>query len=79
MTRMIAHPRYKPDCAVMTIARGEAMAELLHSSERWNGASKPERVYKGVRKPMMVAHGVGQDVVLEKVVQTAWDGLVLGL
>lgn len=34
-----AHPARPPIPLVMTIARGEAILALLHSSERWKGAS----------------------------------------
>lgn len=51
MTKMMANPRYRPSCAVMTIALGLAMFAFEHSSLRWKGASYPDIVQITLRKP----------------------------
>src|ERR1700744_1045023 len=75
---MMAHPIHRPNWAVMTMARGDAMLALLDSSERWNGASYPDMVQIVVKKPMIVAHPIGHSVPFSKVIQTSWLLLVLG-
>src|ERR1700744_239384 len=67
---MMAHPIHRPNWAVMTMARGEAMLALLHSSERWNGASYPDMVQITLRKDMRTATPSGQSVPFSIVPQT---------
>lgn len=59
ITKMMGNPRYKPSCAVMTIARGLAILAFAHSSLRWKGASYPDIVHMTLRKPIMKARPLG--------------------
>src|SRR5208282_142314 len=79
MTSCKAHPRIPPTPEVRTIARGEAMFALLHSSERWNGASYPDMVQITATKDIKIAIPSGQSVPLVIVPQTVALSVNLGL
>src|SRR5271169_2883463 len=79
MTSCKAHPRIPPTPEVRTIARGEAMFALLHSSERWKGALYPDMVQITATKDMRIAIPSGQSVPLVIVPQTVMISVYLGL
>jgi len=56
------NPKTEPDAAVMTIARGDAIEALEHSSARWNGASYPLIVQQMARNDIRTATPSGQSV-----------------
>lgn len=73
-----AHPASPPKPLVMTIARGAATFALLHSSERWNGASYPDIVQMMAMKLIRTATPSGQSVPFW-IDQTWLEGKNLGL
>src|SRR5947207_10877224 len=79
MTSCNAHPRMPPTTEVKTIARGEAILALLHSSERWNGASYPDIVQMTLTNDMRIAMPSDQSVQLVIVPQTVALSVNLGL
>src|ERR1700694_1821287 len=68
-----------PTPDVRTIARGEAMFALLHSSKRWNGASYPDMVQITLTKDISMAIPSGQSVPLVMVPHTVALSVNFGL
>src|ERR1700685_1498666 len=64
MTSCNAQPIIPPTPDVRTMALGDAMLALLHSSERWKGASYPDIVQMTATKDMRMAMPSGQSVPL---------------
>jgi len=67
-----------PTPDVSTIALGDATLALLHSSERWKGASYPDIVQITATKDMRMAMPSGQSVPFSIVPQTVALSVNLG-
>src|SRR5271169_4254152 len=78
MTSCSAQPIMPPTPEVSTMALGDAMFALLHSSERWKGASYPDMVQMTATKDMRMAIPSGQSVPLVMVPQTVALSVNLG-